>query len=130
MIVTGSARVRRRGTRPPGFAARAVFCVYQKIASRPFTWVKTNCDRDCRGRSRTRSTAGPRRRQTQNRRLVDDVCVFWPWLFEAVAVDARGRRPRRPRLQYQAVLERQPDEIGQLAVFLWITRYDEAPAGG
>ena len=46
------------GIRPPGFAARAVFCVCQKIASRPFTCVNTNCERACRGRSRTRSIAG------------------------------------------------------------------------
>jgi hypothetical protein len=43
----------------------AVFCVCQKIPSRPLTSVKTNWERACRGRSRTRSTAGPRRRQTR-----------------------------------------------------------------
>ena len=42
VIVTGPARARLRGIRPPGFAALAVFCVCQKIASRPFTRVKTN----------------------------------------------------------------------------------------
>ena len=54
---------RRRGIRPPGLAARAVFCVCQKIASRPFTCVKTNWERARRGRSSTRSIAAPRLRQ-------------------------------------------------------------------
>jgi len=58
-------------------------------------------------------------------RLVDDLYVFWPGLFEAVAVDARGRRPRRPRLQHHAVLERQPNEVGQTAVFLRVPRNDK-----
>src|SRR5262249_61678151 len=63
-------------------------------------------------------------------RLVDDLCVFWPGLFEAVAVDARGRRPRRPRLQHEAVLERQPNEAGQTAVFLRGPRNDEHAGRG
>jgi hypothetical protein len=54
-IVTASASARRRGIRPPGLAARAVFCVCQKIASRPFTCVKTNWERASRGRSSARS---------------------------------------------------------------------------
>jgi len=37
VIVTGPA-LRLRGILPPGLAARAVFCVCQKIASRLFTW--------------------------------------------------------------------------------------------
>jgi hypothetical protein len=39
VIVTGCSRLRRRGILPPGLAARAVFWVCQKIASRPFTSV-------------------------------------------------------------------------------------------
>jgi hypothetical protein len=58
-------------------------------------------------------------------RLVDDLCVFWPGFFEAVAVDTRGRRPRRPRLQHQAVSEGEPDEVGQPAVFLRVPRDHE-----
>src|SRR5712691_1324011 len=44
----------------------------------------------------------------QDRRLLDDLRVLGPGLLEAVAVDARGRRPRLPRLQHQPALERQP----------------------
>jgi hypothetical protein len=43
--------------------------------------------------------------------LIDDVCLVRPRFFEAMAVDARGRRPRRARLQREAVSERQPDEV-------------------
>ncbi len=57
--------------------------------------------------------------------LVDDLCVFWPWFFEAVAVDACGRRPGRPRLQYEAISKRQPDEVGQPAVCLRVPRDQE-----
>src|SRR6185436_8949793 len=54
----------------------------------------------------------------ENARLVDNLCVLGPGLFEAMAVDARGRRPRRARLQHEASSERQPDEIRQPAVWL------------
>src|SRR5439155_7169334 len=50
--------------------------------------------------------------------LIDDVCVVRPTFFEAMAVDTRGRRPRRARLQREAVSERQPDEVGQPAIWL------------
>jgi hypothetical protein len=50
--------------RPLGFAALAVFWVCQKIASRPFTRVKTNWERASRGRSPSRSIVPPRRRQS------------------------------------------------------------------
>jgi len=76
LIVTGPARLRRRGILPPGLAARAVFCVCQKIASRPFTWVNAKCERDWRGRSTTRSIAAPRRPAEQDGRLLDDLGVF------------------------------------------------------
>src|SRR5439155_273618 len=55
-----AARARRRGTRPPGLAVRAVFWVCQKMAGRPFTSVNTNWERARRGRSSTRSMAAPR----------------------------------------------------------------------
>jgi hypothetical protein len=58
----------------------------------------------------------------EGERLVDDLCMFGPWFFEAVAVDARGRRPGRPRLQHQAVSERQPHEVGQPAIGLRVPR--------
>ena len=54
--------------------------------------------------------------------LIDDVCVVRPRFFEAMAVDARGRRPRRARLQHEAVSERQPDEVGQPALWLRVPR--------
>jgi hypothetical protein len=54
----------------------------------------------------------------QGRRLLDDLGRLWPWLLEAVTVDARGRGPHLARLQHQPALERQPQQIGQLAVFL------------
>jgi hypothetical protein len=63
-----------------------------------------------------------------DKRLVDDFCVFRPSSFEAVAVDARGRRPRRPRLQHEAVLEGQPNEVGQPAIWLRVPR-DKNDAG-
>ena len=53
---------RARGIRAPGLAAFAAFCVCQKMAGRPRVSVKTNCERDKRGRSRTRSITAPRRR--------------------------------------------------------------------
>lgn len=57
--------------------------------------------------------------------LIDDLWLLWPGLLEAVAIDTRGRRPWRPRLQHHAISERQPDEVGQLAVRLWVARDDE-----
>src|SRR6266545_5296403 len=62
----------------------------------------------------------------QDRRLLDDLGILWPCLLEAVTVDARGRRPQLARLQDQAALERQPQQIGQLAVFLRVTPHDES----
>jgi hypothetical protein len=59
------SRARLRGTRPPGFAVRVVFCVCQKMAGRPFTSVNTNWERARRGRSSTRSIAAPRLRQNR-----------------------------------------------------------------
>lgn len=51
-----------RGILAPGFAAFAAFCVCQKIAGRPRVSVKTNCERERRGRSSTRSITAPRLR--------------------------------------------------------------------
>src|SRR6266540_31850 len=68
---------------------------------------------------------GPAPSAEPNRRLLDDPGVLRPWLLEAVTVDARGRRPQLARLQHQPALERQPQQIGQLAVFLRVTRHNE-----
>src|SRR5262249_28732498 len=65
---------------------------------------------------------GPATAADEHWRLVDDLGVLWPGLFETVAVDARGRRPGRPRLQHEAVRERQPDEVGQPALWLRVPR--------
>jgi hypothetical protein len=127
-IVTASVSVRRRGILPPGFAARAVFCVCQKIASRPFTCVKTNCERTSRGRSSTRSIAAPRRATEQDRRLLDELGLFGPTFLESVAVDPRGHRPRLARLQHDPVFEREPQQVGQLAVCVWVASDEEDPA--
>jgi hypothetical protein len=43
-----------------------------------------------------------------HRRLLEDLGVVRPGLLEAVAVDARRRRPRRPCFQDEAARERQP----------------------
>ena len=52
------------GIRIPGRAFAVVRGDCQKISSRPSPWVvKTNCERFSLGRSSTRSTATPRRRQ-------------------------------------------------------------------
>jgi hypothetical protein len=61
----------------------------------------------------------------QDRLLLDDLGILRPCFLEAVAVDARGRRPRLPRLQHQPALERQPHQVRQLAVCLRIARHDE-----
>ena len=61
----------------------------------------------------------------EDRRLLDDVCVLGPWLLEAVAVDARCRRPGRAGFEDQPALERQPQQVGQPAVFLRVARDEE-----
>ncbi len=61
----------------------------------------------------------------QDRRLLDDLSLFGPRLLEAVAVDARGRRPRLARLQHQPAFEREPQQVGQLAVCVRVPRDDE-----
>jgi len=125
VIVTGSVRVRLGGILPPGLAARAVFCVCQKIASRPLTCVKTNWERARWGTVEHEVDRRPAPTAEQHRRLLDDLGLLRPWLLEAVTVDARGRRPQLARLQHQPAVERQPQQIGQLAVFLRVTPDDE-----
>src|SRR5262249_14669484 len=58
----------------------------------------------------------------------DDVRIFGPRFLEPVAVDARNRRPRGARFQYQSVLERQPDELGEPAIGLRVARDNEDAA--
>jgi len=61
----------------------------------------------------------------QRRCLLDDLGALGPCLLEAVAVDAPGRRPSLARLQQQPALERQPQQVRQIAVFLRVTPNDE-----
>jgi hypothetical protein len=61
----------------------------------------------------------------QDRRLLDDLGMLRPWLLEAMTGDARGHRPQLARPQHQPTLERQPQQIGQLAVFSRVTPHDE-----
>ena len=56
----------------------------------------------------------------QDAGLLDDLGLGWPRLLEAVAVDAGGRRPGLARLQDDPVLEREPEQVGQLAVCVWV----------
>jgi hypothetical protein len=56
----------------------------------------------------------------KDRRLLDDLSLGWPSLLEAVAVDAGGRGPRLARLQENPVLEGEPEQVGQLAVCVWV----------
>jgi hypothetical protein len=109
-------------------AARAVFCVCQKIASRPFDLGEDKLGARLPGPVENEIDRRPTSAADDDKRLVDDFCVFRPSFFEAVAVDARGRRPRRPRLQHEAVLEGQPNEVGQPAIWLRVPR-DKKDAG-
>jgi hypothetical protein len=127
-IVTASVSGRRRGMRPPGLAARAVFCVCQKIASRPFTCVNHELGA---GKAATieheidRCSAPA---AEQDGGFVDDLGRGRPGCLEAVAVDARGRRPRLARLQHQPASERKQQQVGKLAVSVWVTGDEEGPA--
>src|SRR6266571_2893352 len=100
-MVKPDARARRRRTRPPGLAVRAVFWVCQKMAGRPLTSVNTNWERARRGRSSTRSIAGPLPSAEQDRDLLHDLRVFGPVLLERVAVHPGRPRPDLPSLQDQ-----------------------------
>jgi len=106
----------RRGIRPPGLALRAGLLglpedrlaalhlrEHELGAGKPGT-IEQQVDR------RSPPSALP------DRRLFDDLSVGRPAALEAVAVDARGRGPRLPRLQHQPILERQPQQVRQLAV--------------
>src|SRR6266511_5111821 len=64
----------------------------------------------------------------QDRRLLDDLDVLGPGLLEAVAVGARGRRPRLARLQNDPLPEREQQQVGQLAVWVWVATNEEDPA--
>src|SRR6266540_7129625 len=114
--MTASESARRRGILPPGLAPRAIFCVCQKIASRPFTCVKTIWERASRGPIEDEIDRRSPPATEQDGRLLDDLGLGGPRLLEAVAVDAGGRRPGLARLQDDPVLEREPEQVGQLAV--------------
>jgi hypothetical protein len=61
-------------------------------------------------------------------RLLDDLSLGWPGLLEAVAVDARGNRPQLVRLQDDPVIEREPEQVGQLAVRVRVPGDEEGTA--
>jgi hypothetical protein len=63
-----------------------------------------------------------------DRRLFDDLSLGWPAALEAVAVHARGRRPRLPRLQHQSIFERKQQQVRQLAVGVRVTGDEEGPS--
>jgi hypothetical protein len=64
----------------------------------------------------------------QDGNLLDDLSLGGPDRLDAVAVDTGGRRPRLPRLQHQPILEREQQQVGQLAVSVWVTGDEEHPA--
>src|SRR5439155_18398851 len=61
----------------------------------------------------------------KHRRLLDDLRILRPSLFETVAVDARGRRPWLARLQHQPAFKWQPHEVRQLAIRLRVAGHHE-----
>ena len=102
-MVKPEARARRRGPRPPGFAARAVLWVCQKMAGRPFTSVNTNWERARRGRSSTRSIAAPRLLQgiTGTRSTISGSSGHssskrWQYTLDVVGQTSRAFRTRPP----------------------------------
>jgi hypothetical protein len=52
----------------------------------------------------------------QDPRLVDQACALIPRRALVGAVDPRGAGPRLARLQHDAAIDRQPDEVRQAAL--------------
>ena len=125
VIVTGSARGRRQGMRPPGWQ-RGRSSASAKRSPRGLHLGEDELRARLPGSVEDEIDRRPTSAADDDERLVEDVCVLRPGLFEAMAVDARGRRPRRARLQHEAVLEGQSDEVGQPAVFLRVPCDHEA----
>jgi hypothetical protein len=129
VIVAASVRLRRRGILPPGLTVRAVLWVCQKIASRPLTCVKTNWERASRGRSSTKSITAPRLRHR-----VTGVCSMisaslgqapsrrWQYTRGVAGHDSRAFSTIPP------ALKREQQQVGQLAVGVWVTGNEEGPA--
>jgi hypothetical protein len=96
------------------------------MPSRPVgSRVNTNCDRLCRGRSRTRSIATPRRRHSR----APTSSTTWASSGQAVgamAVHAARAWPRVARLEHQPRPDRQPDEEWQAAVRFGISSHQKA----
>ncbi len=136
MIVTGSARLRLRGILPLGEGASAgdpaagvggtgglLRLPEDRLA--PLDLREDELGAGTPGTVEHQVDCRPAPTAEQHRRLLDDLGLLRPRLLEAVTVDTRGRRPQLARLQHQPSVERQPQQIGQLAVFLRVTPDDE-----
>jgi hypothetical protein len=124
VIISGSRRLRAAGFCRPGRGAGGLLRL-----------PEDRLPALCRGEDELRAREPPAieaeidRRPAplaeQDRRLLDDLRLGRPRLLEAVAVNARSRRPRRPRFQHEHVLEWQPHEVRQAAVFLSVAGHHE-----
>src|SRR5680860_1682280 len=117
-----SATARLRGTRAPGLAARAVFCVCQKMAGRPRTSVKTNCERASRGPAVDLVLDRPRlaRSQFVFTEVRGRPAIFWQTQKTARAANPGARVPRKRAVADITVLvdtrERYPYRFAQRRV--------------
>jgi|SRR6266516_2900081 len=118
--MTGSESARRRGILPPGLAPRGGLLGLPEDRLPAFHLRE---DELGAGKAGTVEHEIDRRSPPaaeQDRNLLDDLSLGWPRLLEEVAVDARGRRPRLARLQHDPLPEREPQQVRQLAVCVWV----------
>jgi hypothetical protein len=124
-IVTASVSVRRRGDPAAGVGGAGGLL---RLPEDRLAAFHPREDELGAGKARTVEHEIDRRSPSateQDGGLLDDLSLGWPGLLEAVAVHTRGRRPRLARLQHDPVLKRQPEQVGQPAVCLWVPCHEE-----
>lgn len=123
--MTGSARVRRPGILPPrvGGAGGLLGLPEDRLAGPHLREDELGGGQPVTVEYQVDRRAPPAAQD--DRGLVDDLGVLGPGALEGVAVHARGHRPRLPRFQDESALEREPEQVGQPAVGLWVARHDE-----
>ena len=119
-IVKPSGIARARGILAPGFAVLAAFWVCQKMAGRPRVSVKTNCERARRGSVEHQVDNRTATAYEGNASLLYDLGDIGPVGLVGMTVDPGRARPGVTGLEHQTTLNRQAQQVGQLAVFLGV----------